>query len=130
MVTGLPALPRIQPTCEACVLGQQHHTPIPTGRYTPTSRILELIHSDLCGPLPHKSLSGSHYILTIIDDFSRRSWVYFLATKDETFATFKAFRRMVESETNHKLSCLHTDRGSEFLSIDFNFYYKTTGVRH
>ena len=99
MVTGLPPLPLLQPTCEPCILGKQHRTAIPKLSATPISSILQLVHSDLCGPLPHKSLTGSRYILRFIDHFSRFSWVYFLNTKSKTFDTFKTWRAQVEKET-------------------------------
>jgi transposase InsO family protein len=83
----------------------------------------------LCGPFPQKSLSGSRYILTFIDDYSRRSWVYFLALKSETLDSFKHWRRMVEQETNTKLSCLRTDRGGEYLSSEFTTYCKLAGIK-
>jgi transposase InsO family protein len=129
MVMGMPPLPREHHNCEACILGKHHRTPIPKTRQTPTIRILELVYSDLCGPFPSKSLTGSRYILTFIDDFSRYSWVYFLSAKSETFSVFKSFKLMVEKQTHHKLSALRTDRGGEYLSIDFNTYCKLQGIR-
>jgi hypothetical protein len=129
MVKGLPPLPRLQHSCEACILGKQHRNPFPTASSTPTSRPLELIHSDLCGPLPQKSLTGSRYILTFTDDYSHYSWVYFLSAKSETFDTFKIFQRMVENQSHQKLSCLRTDRGGEYLSNEFTAYCKLHGIR-
>ena len=67
MVTGIPHLPLIRSDCEACIFGKHHQHPIPKLSLTPTTRPLELVHSDLCsGPLP-RSLGGPHYILTFID---------------------------------------------------------------
>jgi hypothetical protein len=129
MVKGLPKLPRVQPTCEACILGKQHRTPIPKTSQTPTTRPLQLVHSDLCGPLPQKSLSGSRYILTFIDDYTHYSWVYFLAAKSETFEMFKHFKNMVERQTTYKLATLQTDRGGEYLSSEFNAYCQYHGIR-
>jgi hypothetical protein len=73
MVKGLSQLPHVQPTYKACILGKQHCSPIPKASQTPTTRLLQLVYSDLCGPLPQKSLLGSKYILTFIDDFSHYS---------------------------------------------------------
>jgi hypothetical protein len=128
MVLGLPNLPLVRSTCEACVLSKHHRQPIPKVATAATSRTLELVHSDLCGPFPQPSLSGSRYLLTFIDDYSRRSWVYFLATKNETFESFKYWRQMVENESNLRFSCLCIDRRGEYLSTKFNTYYKQTGV--
>jgi hypothetical protein len=81
MVIGMPSLRLLKSTCEPCILGKQHRQAIPKATTTPIQHVLQLVHSDLCGPLPHKSMTGSRYILTFIDHFSRYSWVYFLNTK-------------------------------------------------
>ena len=52
--------------------------------------ILEIIHSDVCGPMPSSSLSGYVYYVSFIDDFSRMTWIYFMKNKDEVFSKFKA----------------------------------------
>ena len=75
IVTGLPVLKKVFSTCEPCILGKQHIQAIPQQSFHQTSRPLELIHSDLYGPFPHRSLKGSRYVLTFIDDYSRHTWV-------------------------------------------------------
>jgi hypothetical protein len=127
MVFGMPVLPRVTPPCQACILGKHHRSVIPKKSLTPTTRPLELIHSDLCGPLPTASLTGSRYILTFIDDFSRRSWVYFLKRKDETLGIFQQYKKIVENETQTTISCLCTDRGGEYTSSEFQAYLKAHG---
>ncbi|HEX8607530.1 MAG TPA: DDE-type integrase/transposase/recombinase, partial [Pedobacter sp.] len=129
IVTGLPILKKISSTCEPCILGKQHIQAIPRQSFHQTSRPLELIHSDLCGPFPHRSLKGSRYVLTFIDDYSRHTWVYFLATKDETFSIFQNFQHMAEKQTSLAISCLRTDRGGEYLSNAFNTYCDQQGIR-
>ena len=129
MVTSLRPLPRTRHSCKACILGKQHRTPISIFSTTPTTQPLKLIHSDLCGPLPQRSLTGSRYILTLTDDYSHYSWVYFLTTKNDTFDTFKAFRCMVKNQTRHKLSCLWTDRGGKYLSTEFTKFCKLYSIR-
>jgi hypothetical protein len=98
MVRGIPPLPRIQPVCESCIMGKQHRHHIPKASTTSSTRPLQLVHSDLCGPFPQPSMTGSKYMLTFIDDYSRHCWVFFLATKNETFDSFKQFRRTVEKQ--------------------------------
>jgi hypothetical protein len=58
--------------------------------------ILELVHTDLCGPMQTRSLGGAYYFLLFIDDYTRFTWVYFLRKKSDTFEYFKEFRSMVE----------------------------------
>ena len=64
---------------------------------------LQLIHSDICGPLEVPSMSHAIYFLTFIDDFSRKSWVYFLKHKSETFFKFQLFKSLVENESGKRL---------------------------
>jgi hypothetical protein len=75
---------------------------------------LELVHTDLCGPMQIKSLGGSYYFLTFIDDYNRKTWVYFLAKKYETFDKFREFKAMVEKQSGHQIKVLRSDRGGEY----------------
>ena len=62
-----------------------------------SARKLELIHSDVCGPVPSTYLSGYEYYVTFIDDYSRKTWIYFLKTKNEVFGKFKEFGSFIET---------------------------------
>ena len=64
--------------CEGCVYGKQHRNPFPTDGGLRAKKVLELIHSDLCGPMQTTSFGGAKYFLTFIDDFSRKTFVYIL----------------------------------------------------
>lgn len=61
--------------------------------------VMGLIHSDICGPMSTKNLSSVEYFVTFIDDHSRKTWIYFLKTKDEVFGRFKEFKALVENMT-------------------------------
>ena len=58
-----------------------------------TTKPLEMLHIDLCGPMRVISRGGKRYILVIVDDYSRYTWTQFLATKDETYEVFEIFVR-------------------------------------
>jgi hypothetical protein len=73
---------------EHCIFGKHKRVHFNTSVHT-TKGTLDYVHADLCGPSKKPSLGGAHYMLTIIDDYSRRVWPYFLKHKDDTFATFK-----------------------------------------
>ena len=62
-----------------------------------TKGTLELIHSDVCGHMPSISLSGYEYYVTFIDDYSRKTWIYFLKKKSEVFGKFKEFKALIEN---------------------------------
>ena len=59
--------------------------------------ILDLVHSDVCGLMSVASILGSMYYVYVIDDFSRKTWIYFSKTKDEVFSKFKEFKDLVEN---------------------------------
>ena len=116
---------------ESCGLGKSHKLKFAKSTHT-SSDIIEYAHSDLWGssfiPL---SLSGCQYFLTIIDDHSRRVWVYFLKHENEAFGKFKEWKIMVENQTRKRLKKLRTDNGLEFCSNEFNIYGAQNGIsRH
>jgi hypothetical protein len=77
------------------------------------------------------TLGGSRYMLTIIDDYSRKVWSYFLKHKSNAFSAFKEWKVMIENQTEKKVKKLCTDNGLEFCSNEFNAYCKSQGiVRH
>lgn len=91
--------------------------------------MLELVHSDICGPINPISSSGKRYLLCFIDDYSRKAWVYLLKEKSEAFNYFKLFKRKVEIETGKNIKCLRTDRGGEYTSNEFSDFCKEEGIR-
>jgi hypothetical protein len=85
MVTVLPLFSCRDGFCVGCVLGKHHRDSFEKCASWHASGPLHLVHSDLCGPLSSLSFSGCKYFLTFIDNFSRRTWVYFLKLKSEVF---------------------------------------------
>ena len=78
------------------------------------NKILELVHSDVFGPVSVPSLGKYMYYVSFIDDFSRNTWIYFLRKKSEVFEKFKEFKALVENHTEKKIKALRTDNGGEF----------------
>ncbi|MCF8701907.1 DDE-type integrase/transposase/recombinase [Corynebacterium sp. MC-10] len=90
--------------------------------------VLDLIHSDVCGPLP-KSLGRARYFVTFIDDHSRKTWAYTIKSKDQVLEVFKQFHASVERETGKNIKCVRTDNGGEYIG-SFHAYCKEHGIRH
>ena len=80
------------------------------------------------GPAQTASIGGGRYFLTFIDDFSKKIWLYILKDKSETFNKFKEWCTEVEVEKGTSLKCLRTDNGMEFLSQEFDGFYKLKGI--
>ncbi|KAL0741957.1 hypothetical protein Bca4012_083470 [Brassica carinata] len=128
MVVGLPKFKTSQEGCESCILSKHCRNPFPKESETRSKGRLELIHSDVCGPMQNASLSGSRYILTFIDDATRMVWVYFLKAKSEVFPTFKKFKNLVENQVDCRIKKLRTDHGTEYLSREFTNFSEENGI--
>ena len=129
MVLGLPPLQIPSKVCTVCLVGKHHREPFPKASSWRATQRLQLIHSDICGPITPESSSHKRYMLTFIDDYTRKIWVYFLTMKSEAFAVFKNFKSLVEKESGHAICCFRTDRGGEFTSLEFNEYCNLNGIK-
>ena len=76
-----------------------------------------------------KSLGGSLYYVTFINDYSRKTWLYLLKTKDGVFNKFQEFKEEIENLTNKKIKTLRTYNGGEYTSKEFVAFCKSTGIR-
>jgi GAG-pre-integrase domain len=104
MVDDIDKVTGDQKFCEACALGKAHQLPFPNNKTTALNP-LDLIHSDVCGPLP-TSIGGKRYFVTFTDDFSRRKFLYLLSAKSEVLQYFLEFKALVERETGCKIKII------------------------
>ena len=116
--------------CESCTEGKHYRSQFPTVGGQRSKEPLGLVHSDVCGKMNAKSLSGAEYFLTFIDDCTRYVWVYVLKRKDQVFETFLEWKALVEKSTCQNLKVLRTDNGGKYTSTEFQQYLKKEGVRH
>jgi transposase InsO family protein len=91
--------------------------------------ILDLVHSDVCGPMSSPSLSGCLYYVIFIDAYSRKCWIYLLKAKSDTFDKFKEYKSFIEKQTGKHIRILRTDNGGEFESLKFEDFCKSTGIK-
>lgn len=129
MVTGLPQITIPSEVYEECVVSKQHRNQFPQGKSWRAKATLELVHSDICGPITPCSNGGKRYIITFIDDFSRKVWVYFLQEKSEAFLAFKSYKALVEKEVGSPIKVLRTYRGGEYCSHEFANFCETHGIK-
>ena len=116
MVSGLPDLNiDHEGTYKGCARGNNIKNPFLKSE-TKTKGMLELIHSDVCGPMPSTSLSGYEYYVTFIDDYSRKTWIYFLNTKSEVFGKFKEFKALIDNQSRRRINILRIENGGEYNS--------------
>jgi transposase InsO family protein len=79
-----------------------------------SSNLLELIHTDICGPFPNPTHDGFRYFITFTDDYSRFGYVYLITEKSSALETFIIFKAEVENQLNLKIKVVRSDRGGEF----------------
>ncbi len=91
---------------------------------------LQLVHSDVCGPMQTPSFGNYLYFVTFLDDYSRHAWVYPLKAKSEVFLCFKQFFVMAENVYGCKVGTLRSDRGGEYMSKEFNTFLAERGIKH
>jgi transposase InsO family protein len=128
MVKGLPKFKGSQTVCEDCLKRRQHRDPFPSESSWRASTTLQLVHANICGPINPSSNSKKRYLLTFIDDFSRKIWIYFLAEKSEAFDFFKSYKARVEKETWTCILAVRTDRRGEFTSQEFTNFCEFHGI--
>jgi transposase InsO family protein len=128
-VIGLPELKvDHEGICNGCAQGKNIKNHFPK-RDNKEKGVLELIHSDVCGPMPSSSIGGYVYYVSFIDDYSRKTWVYFFKSKDEVFSKFKEFKALIENLFERKIKILKSDNGGEYTSKEFVNFCKYVWIK-
>lgn len=113
--------------CEHCAYGKLSRVKFPSGA-TRANGILEVVHSDVFGPVSVPSLGGSLYYVSFIDDFPRMTWFYFLKNKSEVFERFQEFKALVENQFDIKIKVLRTNNSGKFCGKAFNHLFKQNNI--
>ncbi|KAI3503609.1 hypothetical protein L1887_32055 [Cichorium endivia] len=131
LVKGLPLLnidnDTLSAACEKGKLAKVSHKSIPEIKST---QPLHLLHVDLCGPSTVPSMSGKRYILVIVDDYTRFTWVYFLHQKSETAMELINFIKYIEIYSGKIVKAIQSDNGGEFKNNLFDDYLISRGIDH
>ena len=116
------------PPCESCIIGKHKRNNFPLASHR-AKDLLEIVHTDLCGPMQTSSLGGCYYFLAFIDDFSRKNWIYFLKQKSETFSRFQEFKVEAEKQSGRYLKVLRSSGGGEYESKEFIEFCKQNVIK-
>ena len=114
--------------CEPCIMGKQNRKPFIICEIPRATRLLEVVHSDLCGPMPVSTHMGEKYFVLFTDGFSHQIVPYLLKTKSEVTERFIQYEKMVTSKFLEKITRFRCDNGGEFSSQRFQDVCKTKGI--
>ena len=115
VVEGLPKFGKVEKTiCGACQMGKQTKASHQKVNVIATSQWLELLHVDLMRPIRTESLGGKRYIMVIVDDFSRYTWVEFLREKSEACEKMEVLCKRLQNEKGVSIVKIRSDHGKEF----------------
>ncbi|GJY48603.1 putative ribonuclease H-like domain-containing protein [Tanacetum coccineum] len=130
LVRGLPSkVFRNDYTCVACHKGKQHKASCKAKLERLITEPLHTLHMDLFGPTSIKSINHASYCLVTTDDCTRFSWVFFLASKDETSGILQNFIRQIENQLNHRVKIIRSDNGTEFKNRDMLEFCGNKGIK-
>ncbi|GFU43755.1 retrovirus-related Pol polyprotein from transposon TNT 1-94 [Trichonephila clavipes] len=130
-VKGLPRLTDNGKThCIPCKLAKSKRVSFKKTGAVRSKRPLELLHMDLCGPMPTESQGGNKYFLSIIDDYSRKVTVFPIRNKSDVFHTFIRFQKRAERFLSRKVIAVRTDAGLEFCNKDMDNFLTELGIKH
>ena len=113
--------------CDVCALAKQRRLLFSTSSIS-SVRPFELIHCDIWGPYRIASLSGAKYFLTIVDDYSRFTWFFFMQHKSETQHLLANFFSFVQTQFNASIANIRVDNGSEFFPM--RNFFKNNGTTY
>jgi transposase InsO family protein len=129
--TGAASEKQLHPFCVACVEGKQHAEGISKNTVaTRGTSVLQLVHSDVVGPMKTVSHAGYRYFITFIDDMTRCVWVQPMKQKSEALRWFKSWQAFVEKLTGAKVKALRSDHGGEYMSAAFQQHLQQQGIVH
>ncbi|GJX12210.1 retrovirus-related pol polyprotein from transposon TNT 1-94 [Tanacetum coccineum] len=128
-VIGDSVISRIHLLLLACQLGKSKKHTHKLKIENTNVEVLNTLYLDLCGPMQVQMINGE-YILVIIDDYSRFTWVKFLRSKDETPEVVIKFLKQIQVGLNKTVRYIRTDNGTEFVNKDLTEYYERVGIFH
>lgn len=116
------------PPCEVCLKGKLTRAPFPQ-QSERSSETLDIVHTDVCGPMRVQSIGGARFFVVFIDDSTGWCEVRFLKNKSDVLPEFRKYKSMVENQTGKTIKFLQSDNGKEFCNKEFDELLNTCGIQ-
>lgn len=117
----------IRSVCTICSEAKMNRAPFPPSE-SRADAVLDLVHTDLCGPIDVPTPRGNRYVMTMIDDHSRYSTIYLLKNKSEAEEKIKEFVELVANQFGKKPRVIRSDGGGEYSSVSLGKYLRQNGI--
>ncbi|GKC44093.1 retrovirus-related pol polyprotein from transposon TNT 1-94 [Tanacetum coccineum] len=131
LITGLPKFKyHKEHLCHSCEQGKSKKVVSPTQTIPNSKQRLHLLHMDLCGPMRVESINGKQYVLVIVEDYSRYTWVHFLRSKDEAPEVIRTFLKKITVLLQAPDIIVRTDNDTEFKNQVLQEYFDSAGISH
>ncbi|KAJ9547778.1 hypothetical protein OSB04_020321 [Centaurea solstitialis] len=131
LVKGLPKLTFDRDSlCPACQMGKMKRSSHKSKTESSCQSPLEMIHMDLCGPMRIQSISGKKYILVMVDEYSRYTWLEFLRMKSEAPELIIKFIKRIQVLLQLPVRKIRSDNGTEFKNATLDAYLTSVGISH
>uniref|UniRef100_A0AAV1VG35 Integrase catalytic domain-containing protein n=1 Tax=Peronospora matthiolae TaxID=2874970 RepID=A0AAV1VG35_9STRA len=114
--------------CNGCALGKQTRVSFQSTTRKPAKDLLDVVHSDVCGPMQTSTFSNKRYFVTFIDDKSRFCTVHLIHSKSEVLGKFMQFTKFAETQTVRRIKMLRSDNGGEYVSNKFAAFCRNNGI--
>ncbi|KAJ9553587.1 hypothetical protein OSB04_017632, partial [Centaurea solstitialis] len=131
LVKGLPKLTFDRDAlCPACQMGKMKRSSHKSKTESSCQSPLEMLHMDLCGPMRIQSISGKKYILVMVDEYSRYTWLEFLRMKSEAPELIIKFIKRIQVLLQLPVRKIRSDNGTEFKNATLDAYLTSVGISH
>jgi hypothetical protein len=130
MVFRLPSIKIPNKVCEHCLISKMPRNSFSSYIPMRAKGVLEVVHSDVCGPFEKPSLGGNNYFVSFVDEFSGMMWTYLIKAKSEVCYIFRKFKLIVEKQSEKMIKILRTDGGGVYTSNEFKRLCEDAGIQH
>jgi transposase InsO family protein len=114
--------------CESCIAAKMTRKPLPQQSESRSEKVLELIHTDVCGPMKTSTPRGNRYFMTLIDDYSKYSELYLLKNKSEVTAKVKEYVKLVQTKFNRTPKIIRSDNDGEYVNEELKSFFRNEGI--
>lgn len=130
MVIGELNVKIVEKSCNICLVGKHSRSAFKSELKMRAKHVLNVVHSDIYGPIKVPTYSGNRYFITFVDEYSKMLWLYLIKLKSDALEVFKKFKVLPEKQSGMKLKILITYGGGEYTSKDFESYCTNQGIIH